>query len=593
VAVDTWTTTYENESMLARLGQGDRGVRALLENGPADFDPCCRVSGQDGLSGMRFFPTSTRFRVRRGAVIAVLLVLVFAVTASLAIQAYTNARHHRAQADRVLRDYAALAAARVALAAAREIYFAVTPPLKALEHAHDGDKPLPDPKHLHFDPMEKEFSIAPYLRFTFSLDLKTGELKTWGQPVPPHVRQWMADTLPGHTRVVYDTSWHMGSVLGQPDGERRYVVYTVLRDADGVLRTAIGFEAKPAALRPLVEQAVDKFPLLPRPLIGSVQYDSMGSVIVTDRFGIEIYRSAAQYTSPFTARDTIGTDMGDLFAHTTLREAVADQLIIGGLPRSRLPLILSLLGLTAVLIGIALFQLRRESQLARLRSDFISGVSHELRTPLAQIRMFSETLTLGRVRSDDERRRSLAIIDQEARRLTHLVENLLHFSRSERQATHITPEPTRIAPLVQEVIDGFAPLAAARGATLAATVPGDLIVPADPGAVRQMLLNLLDNAVKYGPAGQQVRIGAARENGFARLWVDDGGPGIPRADRERVWVRFWRLERDRDSAVAGSGIGLAVVRELATLHHGRAFIDDTAPADGSAPGTRVVIELPA
>jgi len=316
-------------------------------------------------------------------------------------------------------------------------------------------------------------------------------------------------------------------------------------------------------------------------------------VIVTDRFGIEIYRSAAQYTSPFTARDTIGTDMGDLFAHTTLREAVADQLIIGGLPRSRLPLILSLLGLTAVLIGIALFQLRRESQLARLRSDFISGVSHELRTPLAQIRMFSETLTLGRVRSDDERRRSLAIIDQEARRLTHLVENLLHFSRSERQATHITPEPTRIAPLVQEVIDGFAPLAAARGATLAATVPGDLIVPADPGAVRQMLLNLLDNAVKYGPAGQHVRIGAARENGFARLWVDDGGPGIPRADRERVWVRFWRLERDRDSAVAGSGIGLAVVRELATLHHGRAFIDDTAPTDGSAPGTRVVIELPA
>ena len=121
----------------------------------------------------------------------------------------------------------------------------------------------------------------------------------------------------------------------------------------------------------------------------------------------------------------------------------------------------------------------------------------------------------------------------------------------------------------------------------------DLIVPADPSAVRQMLLNLLDNAVKYGPAGQEVRIGASRENGAARLWVEDGGPGIPRADRERVWVRFWRLERDRDSAVAGSGIGLAVVRELATLHHGRAFIDDTQPTTVGGPGTRVVIELPA
>jgi signal transduction histidine kinase len=548
---------------------------------------------------MKVFPTSSRFRVRRGAVIAVLLVLVFVITSTLAVQAYSNARHHRAQADRVLNDYAAFAAARVALASAREIYWAVTDPLKALEQAHEAapGKPLPDPKHLHFDPMEKGFPIAPYIRFTFSMNLNTRELKTWGEQVPASVRWWMTDTLPVHTRVVYDTSWYMGSVLGQPGGERRYVVYKVLRDADGVLRTALGFEMKPTVLGPLVERAVNKFSdhgpygtLLPRPLVGSVPDDSMGSIILTDRFGVEIYRSAVQFASPFTARDTIGTDMGDLFAHATLREALANQLIIGGLPRSRLPLILSLLGLTAVLIGIALFQLRRESQLARLRSDFISGVSHELRTPLAQIRMFSETLTLGRVRSDDERRRSLAIIDQESRRLTHLVENLLHFSRSERQTTHITPEPTKLAPLVQEVIDGFAPLAAARGATLAAAVPEDLIVTADPGAVRQMLLNLLDNAVKYGPAGQQVRIGAARENGAARLWVEDGGPGIPRADRERVWVRFWRLERDRDSAVAGSGIGLAVVRELASLHHGRAFIDDAAP--GADAGTRVVIELP-
>jgi len=550
---------------------------------------------------MRFFPTSSRFRVRRGAVIAVLLVLVFVITSTLAVQAYSNARHHRAQADRVLNDYAALAAARVANAAGREVLIAVMPPLKALKHEAALGKALPDPKHLHFDPDPMyKFSIAPYIRYTFRMDLKTGQIQTAGSPVPAPVRQWMMDTLPTHTRAVYDTIWdvNMGSVLGQPGGERRYLVYTVLRDESGSVRTALGFEAKPAVLRPLVEQAVNRFssqgwygPLLPRPLVGSVQYDSMGSVIVTDRFGVEIYRSAVQYASPFTARDTIGTDMGDLFAHATLREALANQLIIGGLPRSRLPLILSLLGLTAVLIGIALFQLRRESQLARLRSDFISGVSHELRTPLAQIRMFSETLTLGRVRTEDERRRSLAIIDQESRRLTHLVENLLHFSRSERQTAHITPEPTKLAPLVQEVIDGFAPLAAARGATLAASVPDDLIVPADPGAVRQMLLNLLDNAVKYGPAGQQIRIGAARENGAARLWVDDGGPGIPRADRERVWLRFWRLERDRDSAVAGSGIGLAVVRELATLHHGRAFIDETSPTDGA--GTRVVIELPA
>ena len=328
---------------------------------------------------MRLFPTSMRFRVRRGAVIAVLLVLAFAVAATLGVQAYGTARHHRDQADRVLRDYAALAAARVALRGAQEIFWAVRPALTALHHAHEAapNKPLPPPKHLHFDTMEREFSLAPYIRYTFRMDLKTGEIQTSGSPVPVPVRQWMVDTLPTHTRAVYDTSWNgkMGSILGQPGGDRRYLVYTVLRDSDGALRTALGFELKPAALQRLVEVSRwSQFALLPRPLTGRVQYDSMGSVIITDRFGVEIYRSAVQYASPFTARDTVGTDMGDLFAHTTLRGELADQLIIGGLPRSRLPLILSLLGLTGVLIGIALFQLRRESQLARLRSDFISGV---------------------------------------------------------------------------------------------------------------------------------------------------------------------------------------------------------------------------
>lgn len=527
--------------------------------------------------------------------VAVLLVLVFAVAAALAIQAYGTARYHRAQADRVLRDYAALAAARVAQRSALDLYwYAITPGLKAIQEAHEAapHASLPKPEALTLATMkERPNTLQPAMRFTFRMDLFTRRLQTSGRPLPAAVRTWLLDTLPLHTRTIYDTSWHQGSILGQPGGDRRYVAYTVLRDKRGELRTALGFEADPTGLRPFLVAAAERLPLLPPPLTGGVQYDSMGSIIITDRYGVEMYRSAVQYQSPFSARDTIGTDMGDLYAQATLRASVADQLIIGGLPESRLPLILGLLALTAVLIGTALIQLRRESQLTRLRSDFISGVSHELRTPLAQIRMFSETLTLGRVRSDDERRRSLAIIDQEARRLTHLVENLLHFSRSERQTAHITPEPTALAPLVQEVIDGFAPLAAARGATLAASIPEDLVVPADPGAVRQMLLNLLDNAVKYGPAGQEVRIGAIQDNGVARLWVDDGGPGIPRADRERVWLRFWRLERDRDSAVAGSGIGLAVVRELASLHHGRAWIDDAVPGGGT--GTRVVIELPA
>jgi signal transduction histidine kinase len=533
-------------------------------------------------------------RVTRGGgrVVTALLVLAFGVAAVLGIQAYGVARYHRAQADRVLRDYAALAAARIAQRSASELYYyAIIPPLKALQRAHElaPQRAIPGPKGLRTEVMERESKLALPIRFTFRLDLPTGKLETAGEPVSPAARGLLLDSLPAHLRTVYDTSWHMGTILAQPGGERHYVAYTVLRDRSNALRTALGFEANPEGLRPFFVSATEKFPLLPRPLTAGVQYDSMGSFIITDRYGVELYRSPAQYVSPFTARDTIGTDMGDLYAQATLRPEVADQLIIGGLPRSRLPLILGLLGMTAILIGTALVQLRREYELARLRTDFISGVSHELRTPLAQIRMFSETLVLGRVRSDEEERRSLAIIDQEARRLTHLVENLLHFSRSERQAARVVPEPTALAPLVQEVIEAFAPLAAARGVSLQAAVTEGLVAPVDPGAMRQMLLNLLDNAVKYGPTGQTVTVGAAAgPNGAARLWVDDCGPGVPRADRERVWDRFWRLERDRGSAVAGSGIGLAVVRELASLHHGRAWVED---ADSG--GSRFVVELPA
>jgi len=253
--------------------------------------------------------------------------------------------------------------------------------------------------------------------------------------------------------------------------------------------------------------------------------------------------------------------------------------------------VLGVLLLTAGLIVTALVQLRRESDLARLRTDFVSGVSHELRTPLAQIRMFGETLLLGRVRSDTERRRSLEIIDQEARRLTHLVENLLHFSRSERQAHHVTPEPTWMAPLVRSVVEAFTPLAAPRRARLRTDLAEGVVAAVDAEAFRQMLLNLLDNAVKYGPEDQTVTVtlAAADAAGRVRVSVDDQGPGVPPAERERVWERFWRLERDRGSAVAGTGIGLAVVRELAALHGGRAWVED--PPAGR--GARFALELPA
>ena len=151
----------------------------------------------------------------------------------------------------------------------------------------------------------------------------------------------------------------------------------------------------------------------------------------------------------------------------------------------------------------------------------------------------------------------------------------------------IACEPTPLAPLVVEVAEAFQPLARARGAELALDIRDEVAAPVDRSALTQMLLNLLDNAVKYGPVGQTIRLTLSFVDGHTRLSVEDEGPGIPEACRARVWEPFWRMERERASAVAGTGIGLAVVRELCDLHGGRAWIES-----GERAGARVVLELP-
>ena len=531
----------------------------------------------------------------RGVLIAVMLLASLLLAGLLAFQAQRTFLHHRASAERVLRDYARLAASRFALRTGANLYYmAAWPPMEALLHTQAGARaPLPRPKRLAPGLKPYAAAVLEQARYTFRLDLATGRLETSGGAPSAAERAWLRDTLPVHARTVYQPEEHLAVIVAQVAGEPHAVMYTGMEKA-GVQRTLVGVDVDPKAFEPFYTMGAEKQPLLPRPLTGGVVFDSLMSVVVTSADGAKLYHSPVQYAATFSARDTVEAMMGGMQVAVALRPELASKLVIGGLPRSRLPLLLGALGLTAGLIVTALVQLRREYELARLRTDFVSGVSHELRTPLAQIRMFSETLLLGRVRSEEEGRRSLEIIDQEARRLTHLVENLLHFSRSERQVTRLSPARAPLAPLVQEALEGFAPLAGARGVRLRSELAEGVVAPVDAEAFRQMLLNLLDNAIKYGPPGQVVTVGLAAADQRARIWVDDQGPGIPAADRERVWDRFWRLERDRGSAVAGTGIGLAVVRELVALHGGRAWAEDgqsgTPPAGGR--GVRFVIELP-
>ena len=580
---------HERESRRGAAATGGGAVRSVSEDGQEGLNPAAPTYLDTPPNPVHFSDTMSASAGPgrpRGVFIAALLLLTLGLAGAIALQAYRTFLSHRATAERVLRDNARLAAARFGQRAGMELYYvAFMPPIDALWRVKAGPLPSPQQLGVGFEPDAARF--WHHARYTFRMDLRTGEIEIAGARPSAAAVHWLRDTLPVHARTVYDAKEHLAAIVRRVDGVRRAVVYTVLPGKTAAAQTALGFEADPVAFEPFYTMGEEKSPLLPRPLTGGVIYDSLGSAIVTDADGLELYRTSMQYQPTFAARDSFEGILGAMRVQVALRPDMAPKLIMGGMPRSNVPMLLSLLALTAGLVVAALLQLRREYELARLRADFVSGVSHELRTPLAQIRMFSETLLLGRVRSEGEQLRSLEIIDQEARRLTHLVENLLHFARSERQVTRLSPAPVPLGVLVREAAEAFAPLAAARGITIATDIADGLVAVVDADALRQMLVNLLDNAAKYGPTEQTVTLGLAAGDGRARLWVDDQGPGIPAADRERVWERFWRLERDRGSAVAGTGIGLSVVRELVALHGGRAWVED-APGGGA----RFVIELP-
>ena len=300
--------------------------------------------------------------------------------------------------------------------------------------------------------------------------------------------------------------------------------------------------------------------------------DVLLSIRVLER-GRELWRSSPQYTGEF--RGVTHSSRSPRVTEATLRTGVAQRLLAERMPTCRLTLLLPLLAANAVLLGLAVRCFRHERDDARRRSDFVSGVSHELRTPLAQIRMFAETMLLGRMERADDRQRALGIIVKETARLTGLIENVLQFARGERHAVPAPAEVTAAGALVEEIVEEYRPLARLRGVCVATELDATIARAAarlDRGAVRQILLNLLDNAIKYG-AGAEVVVHAEANQGRLRVVVDDAGPGVPAGERQRVWDPFYRLERDRRTG--GSGIGLAVVRQLAQAHGGRAWLEQS------------------
>ena len=219
----------------------------------------------------------------------------------------------------------------------------------------------------------------------------------------------------------------------------------------------------------------------------------------------------------------------------------------------------------------------RLRQLEAVRQEFVANVSHELRTPLSLIKGAGETLLDGGGDDAEALGRFLEIIDRHADRLTLLINDLLLLSTLESGRLRLNLQPVLLGPLVQEVMEDFQGRARARGVKLENSLPPALIADADPDRLRQVLSNLLDNAIKYGRADGAVAVRAqALAGGRIEMSVHDDGPGIPAEALARVFERFYRVDKARSRDQGGTGLGLAIVKHVVQAHGGDVRVESAA-----------------
>jgi signal transduction histidine kinase len=234
-------------------------------------------------------------------------------------------------------------------------------------------------------------------------------------------------------------------------------------------------------------------------------------------------------------------------------------------------------------IGLASGSVARQMRLSQMKSDFVSNVSHELRTPLSSIRVFGEYMRLGRVTKDDKIREYGEYIEAESRRLTQLINNILDFSKIESAEKKYHFCPTDVVDLVEHTVCGFEMPLRESGVRISFATDGTTppLMELDKDAIAQVLVNLLDNAVKYSNGNKSVDVTVTGGREDVRIRVRDHGIGIAPSERKKIFEKFYRVGSGLVHDVKGSGLGLSIVQHVVQAHGGRVEVESEV-GNGSA-----------
>ena len=250
-----------------------------------------------------------------------------------------------------------------------------------------------------------------------------------------------------------------------------------------------------------------------------------------------------------------------------------------------------ILGALSVLLAGGLIlthrNVAREMALARLKSDFVSNVSHELRTPLSLIRLYAETLELGRISDPEKTQEYYGIIRKESERLTALINNILDFSRIEAGRKEYDFRETDLRELVHNTLESYRYQIEQSGFTFEEKIGDVPPLRVDREAMARSLLNLVNNSLKYSQDRKFIGVNLYRDNGSVKLEVVDHGIGIPQTEQEKIFEKFYRVGDPLVHNTKGSGLGLSLVRHIAQAHGG-----DVAVESAPGRGSRFTITLP-